>query len=67
MAEFKLSDSVIETAFRTLVLSECDTDDEVREFTILCEICDKHRISVKAFMAVSGEFEERLKELQTND
>lgn len=63
METFEFSDMLVESAFRIVMQSNCKTEKEKEMFLIICEACDKHNISVRAYMAALGEISQALKEL----
>ena len=67
METFEFSDMLVESAFRIVMQSNCKTEKEKEMFLIICEACDKHNVSVQAYVSILGEVSSRLKELEEQD
>ena len=67
MESFNFSDTLLETSFKVLAFSMCETESEKEAFKIICEICRKYDLSVRKYMMVFDELQCRLKELENND
>lgn len=62
MDDFKFSDAFLDMAFKAIIFSECENEEEQKQFNIFCDVCAKHNISVRTFIEVASEIEKRIKE-----
>ena len=62
MDGFNFSKAFLDFAFITLVESECESEHDKQVFGILCELCNKHDISIRALARFASEFDQRMKE-----
>jgi hypothetical protein len=58
------ADPLIEGAYRLVLRSMCNTENEKALFATICRSCDKNGISVQKYLAVCNEVTTKMKELE---
>lgn len=64
MAKMKFSDDFLNTAYKMVASSMCESDLESQMFGLVCEICDKYGVSTMKFMLCLNELNRRLAEAE---
>ena len=67
MDEIKLSDELLDTSYKVLMYSMCETENERGVYRLICEICKKYDLSVRKYMMAFDELTRKLQELENND
>lgn len=67
MDNFNFSETFLEIAYEAVIMSSLKTKIEHRRFELICEVCNKYKISVKSFLELINELSKRLEELNDND
>ena len=67
MDEIKLSDELLDMSYKMLMFSMCKTERDKELLKIMCEICQKHDLSIRKFMMAFDEVTRRLQELENNN
>ena len=63
----EFSEKFLDVAFRAIMLSSARTDKELRAFEIICDVCAKHGVSPRIYMAVLNEISETMKSEELNE
>lgn len=64
MNDFTVSDALLESAYRIIFRSACETEKDRAVFAAICQSCDKNGISVQKYLTVLSEVSEKIKELE---
>ena len=64
---FQVSEAFLDFAYKVLVMSQLQTENERRSFEITCEVCAKFNLPVKKFHEAINELNKRLEELNNEN
>lgn len=62
--KFNFSDAFLDFAYKAVVMSQLQTEEERRAFYAFCEVCAKFKLPFKAFHEAINELNKRLEELK---
>lgn len=67
MEQANFTDDLFDLAFKALAFNNAKTEVEKQSLQLICDICERHGVSVRKYMAILCEVDIELKKLKQED